>query len=185
MVAKGGEGLAAGLSIALDSDDEYGYHPDAMRLEADPEDVQRIKDEIAEEKGLDYVAENDGWWEAEARSRADNGYTDAAGVQHPPAPRAIDRYERAMEELRKLSYEEGLVFRESMGTVAPAGMDESVRGQLAKDLSWLDVYWAPSPLRHMLPAWAQSKPAVFMQKARSQKDNAYFQAGTGKFEKPA
>jgi hypothetical protein len=101
-------------------------------LPENPEDVQRLKDELVEEKGDDYLAENDGWWEAEARSRADNGYTDAAGVRHPPAPRAIERYERAMEELRKMSYEEGLVFRESMGTVIPESVLVELRNEAAR-----------------------------------------------------
>lgn len=209
------QGVAAGLSLGADvsplGDDEYGYHPAAMTLEADPGSILDIKADIAAEHNDAWLAQNMDAWETEARHRADFGWTDADGVQHPPAPRASERYARAMAQLRRFSYEEGLRFRESGGEAVPesalvelrmevaregqftsqADIDQEakVRGRerykaLWHDLDLLGVYWAPSPTRALLPAFAQARPTVLVPKARSQADQGYFNAGTGKYERP-
>jgi len=212
VLTKLGQGTAAALSTAFDAtpfgDDEYGYHPAAMEIEGDPAAVLEIKAYIAEKMGKDWIRDNPDKWERLAQQNADMGWTDAEGVQHPRAPRASERYARMVRELRKIPYDE--VFQFMQGVEAPEAKLVEIRMDVAReggrtaeereeearkrgrafyaplreDMQLLAVYWAPSVTRHMLPAYAQARPTVLLPKKRSQADEGYFHAGTGRYERP-
>lgn len=131
------------LSAFMDDSDEFGLHTDSMAVEYDPEEIYKLYMALAEKRpNLDLNSD-------EAKTLVAQ-MAEEAGV-----PRAIVRYERLADRLRADSITKG-------------------RAQVLKDMKSdpdfvaLQVYYAPDPVKDMLPLWAQDRAVVFDNEHRSQ-----------------
>ena len=144
---KGEEYAGDILSAYMDDSDEFGFHTDSMATEFDPQALYAL---YMEYPGDDKDSDEASVW---VREQA---------VQRN-APRAIERYERLVAKLRKDSEEKGRA-----QTLIDMKSDP--------DFLVLQAYYAPDPVKDMLPLWAQDRVAVFDNERRSQATASWYNA---------
>lgn len=161
----GGDLASDYANAFFSSEDEYGFHTGDMAIEPDPIELEKLLARVHSEHPdwpLDRV-----WREAEPQMAA--------------LPRAIDRYNALKARLDAMPYLDAKrAILAGFKTVEDG--TEEVNGE-PKDgglTAMMGAYWAPDPMKHMLPPWAQDRAAMFLGKHRAQTTMSYYLAGAGR-----
>ena len=144
--------LAQVASFYLDSSDEFGYDVNSMTEEPDPSVATDTMQKLREEGMSDLDAQ------VEVRRRFLNGDIPSAAV----------RYKAVLDKLRA----EGM---------SPDQM-RAYLTEVHPDTTDLGIYYAPDPVRSMIPAWADGRYIVWRSQRRSQALAAMTNKGTGRYQ---
>lgn len=144
--------LAQVASFYLDSSDEFGYDVNSMTEEPDPSVATDTMKKLREEGMSDLDAQ------VEVRRRFLNGDIPSAAV----------RYKAVLDKLRA----EGMT-------------PDQMRAYLTEihpDTTDLGIYYAPDPVRSMIPSWADGRYVIWRSQRRSQALAAMTSKGVGRYQ---
>ncbi len=163
---KTAEQLSDIATWVLDGSDEFGFHPDGMSEEFDPEDMANLRDRLAAENPQ--MGRDSSEFGQLVENTAEELYLAGA----PNAPRkAITRYQQMIARYRAIGEERG--YAEARLAV---DRDMQQTGAVPTDARVLFAYYAPNPSNDMLPLWADDRTAVALQEARTQKTMSWYRA---------